>query len=51
MSEPDEAMGGRDESGAMITSPDGEVIIVKVEQEPDCDVTVDAPDEYRVKRF
>ena len=42
-----------DENGAMIETPDGEVVIVKVtgsDEEP-CDVEVDAPDDYRVKRF
>jgi hypothetical protein len=41
------------ENGAVIQTPEGEVVIVKVtgsDDEP-CDVEVDAPDDYKVKRF
>ncbi len=46
-------MGTENENGAMIETPDGEIVIVKVtgsDNEP-CDVEVDAPDDYAVKRF
>ena len=42
-----------DENGALIETPDGEVVIVKVtgSDEDPCDVEVDAPGDYTVKRF
>jgi hypothetical protein len=43
----------KNESGAAIETPDGELVIVKVTGSDDdpCDVEVDAPDDYTVKRF
>jgi hypothetical protein len=42
-----------DENGAVIETPGGELVIVKVTGDADepCDVEVDAPDDYTVKRF
>jgi hypothetical protein len=42
---------GSDESGLMIKTPDGAVIIVQVEGDEPCEVEVDAPDDCSVKAF
>ena len=41
------------QTGAVIKAPDGEIVIVTVTGDDDepCDVEVDAPDDYTVKRF
>ena len=44
-----EVLMGEQQAAELIK--DGDVIIVKVEEEPDCDVAIDAHDEYTVKRF